>query len=47
MKPKGLIAALISIYKQEEKSPEALYNYLHGRKIKISWPALMIRWKRG
>lgn len=47
MKPKGLIAALISIYKEEERSPEALYSYLHARKIRISWRALMLRWKRG
>jgi len=46
MKPKGIISTLISIYKDEEKSPEALYNYLHGKKIKISWKALMTRWKR-
>jgi len=47
MKPKGIIATLISVYKQEEKSPEALYNYLHDKKINISWRALMIRWERG
>lgn len=47
MKPKGLIASLIAVYQEEERSPEALYNYLHSKKIKISWRALMIRWKRG
>jgi hypothetical protein len=43
---KGKIQNLIEIFKQEERSPEALISYLAERKIKITWKALMNRWDR-
>ena len=43
---RGYINSLIQIYKNEERSPEALHSYLSKNGINIEWKALMNRWKR-